>query len=97
MASDDLLKTIFEHQLLLSQEMKNRLKAHMTETLKILFEKNEAYLAELLGQEVVTSENLGKLQRLWEDLTEAIGKITKDNTGAINVVNSQHSVAKLYQ
>ena len=74
MASDDLLKKIFEHQLLLSKEIQKRLEKYMNDDLKSDFAENESYLKELLEKEEVHPEELDKLQRLWEALT---GKIKK--------------------
>ena len=73
MTKSNLLKSIFEHQKMVSQEMRTHLGIHLTEGLKDLFEENETLLEELENQENVTPDDLSKLQNLWERLTHHIG------------------------
>ena len=74
MTKSNLLKSIFEHQKMVSQEMRTHLGGHLTEGLKDLFEENETLLEELENQDTVTPEDLSRLQNLWERLTHHIGK-----------------------
>ena len=96
MASDELLKKIFEHQLLLSQEIQKRLESHLTDELKTAFHENEVYLHSLIEKNTVDPEDLEKLQGIWEGLTTRINQIQKETSGTMSIINSQEQISKLY-
>ncbi|MGL6187579.1 MAG: hypothetical protein ACRC12_00855, partial [Holosporales bacterium] len=66
MASQDTLKRIFEHQLLLTQEIRESLKENLTEELQAIFEESEIFLKKLHEQEQIQQTDLEKLQKKWE-------------------------------
>ncbi|MEH0002398.1 MAG: hypothetical protein V6Z78_02355 [Holosporaceae bacterium] len=96
MESDELLKKIFEHQLLLSEEIKKRLGDQLSDTLKKTFEGNEHYLKELLAKDVVSPKDLEQLQHLWETLTNEINAVKAQSTNTLETVNTQEAISKLY-
>ena len=97
MAADDLLKKIFDHQLLLSKEMESRLKEHLTPALKETFKENQKHLEFLLQQNEPNPDDLTKMQEIWEKLTAEIDALRKEANGEIDVVNAREKITDFYQ
>jgi len=73
-----------------------RLKDYLTDDLNKTFDDNEAYLKQLLTQEVIDSKDLEKLQHLWENLTHEINKIKNSTSEKMNALKAEEMVTQLY-
>jgi sporulation-control protein spo0M len=97
MTHEELLRKIFEHQLMLLGEIKSRLKEQMAGTLEEAFNANETFLKLMITQDNVDKENLQKLQNLWDNLTHEIDKTQKSLNQKADNFHAQKEMAKLYQ
>lgn len=96
MASTDILKRVFEHQLLLTQEIKEQLKDHLTEELIAAFADNEEFLKKLQAQEEVQQPDLERLQKMWENLTQSIDRMQANLNTEIDTLQKQESLNHIY-
>jgi hypothetical protein len=97
MPNDKLLTKIFEHQRLLTQEMRDRLKKHLTEPLEQAFCETEKYLNFLINQDTVDTSHLQQLQKLWDKLTKEIETAQRSINMKLDTLNAQAEMTKLYQ
>ena len=97
MATDDLFRKIFEHQLLLSKEMQSRLKDHLTPALKAIFKENQEHLEFLLKQENPSQDDLNKMQEIWEKMTAEIDRLRQEADGEIDALNAEEKITEFYK
>ena len=97
MATDDLFSKIFEHQLLLSKEMQERLKDHLTPQLKAIFKENQDHLEFLLKQDNPSQDDLNKMQEIWEKMTTEIDRLRKDADNQLDTLNAEEKITEFYK
>jgi RNAse (barnase) inhibitor barstar len=96
MKKDDLLKKVFQHQMMLLGEIEERLKDNLTEPLQAAFSQNKNYLQALIQAETIDTKKLNELQSLWEKLTKEIEQAQRAFSQRVDLMNAQQEMAKLY-
>lgn len=70
MTSTTLMKTIFNHQLLLSQAIRVRLGDYLTSDLEQKFDESERFLTTMTKKDDHSEKDLRQLESLWKKLNQ---------------------------